>query len=455
MRNLEKIVEALEPQVRFNQNVRPDIPKLGESLTEPPEARLIEHPLLTGENLYHSGPNIENWPWPDWDIAESYNIGDRVRASDTEIYESLTEPNTANDPVSSPSDWELLDLFTEYLEEKRKEAIRTLVYDIFNRKKNDRITKEQLDHLAIFNGVAAVSDRVIKRSRFVGFEIRLLQANNLRLVIDSLSTQFTAAQSPLTFYLFHDSQDQAIAEFDISITKPVSREWHNLTKIVRADTGKYPFARENELYYQDLERDLDSGVYYLGYYEDDLSGQAIETRYNFARGPNCGGCSRYNAHAYRKYSQYIQLRAISVTSNALGASPEDLFDVRRVTKNLDTNFGLNLRLSTYCDLSAWLIERPELFADGIKRQLEVDLVKQIVNTISSNYITEQIKESGRIALQGENLGGEGMLSQLEKSKEGLGLELSDIQSSVCLPELPSKGVRYKAVGGSSRARNFY
>ena len=96
-----------------------------------------------------------------------------------------------------------------------------------------------------------------------------------------------------------------------------------------------------------------------------------------------------------------------------------------------------------------LCSKKEILGETIAQQITVDLLREIANNTRSNTFSEKTRELARIAIANDDLGGENEIKKLEKANEALNFEFSDLHSRVCMPCLPSKGVSYKSVGGSS------
>lgn len=438
MIQLEKIVTGLESQVIFEQTEDPDYAPLASDLVDTSTgARLCYHPLIRSENIDAIAPNYDNMNWPAW-IAQAYTAGTTVKHLGT--HWTASADTLAGDIPGTSILWVEKDRLSDYLRRRRKEAIRHVVMDSYNSKRMKNKQREELDNIMLYEGGGSMDLKVIKKGRIVGFSIELLNNLGLEVVLAQLSLQLDTIQ-PLNLYLWHQNQEDPIDIIPINQTVANSVEWHDLG---------------NKLKFRDLENNLDNGFYYLGYYEDDLIGQAIRKRFTFGVTP-CSTCSRYNSKAYNRYSQYVKFRAFSVAPGNIPASNK-LWDVRNITYNADTNWGMNLRISSGCDISDWVLDRPHVFADSIAEQLKFDIIQEIAHNTRSNNLSEITKQNARGVLQAEHLGGEGLTKRLENSKESANIEMSDIQRNVCMPREKVKGVTSSTVsvrGNTLRGRSVY
>ncbi len=146
------------------------------------------------------------------------------------------------------------------------------------------------------------------------------------------------------------------------------------------------------------------------------------------------------------------MRTVSVSASDKGAAGE-MFDVERVRYETNTTFGLNLSLSTYCDLTEYVENHIEIFADALSKQMIHTLLRELISATRTNIISEKLKDIARFSLQSAALGGENLTIDLEKAQDALGFELSNIQDSVCMPEVAAKGIRYGIVGNGRRRQN--
>ena len=389
MQDLEAIATALATTVRFAQSVDPDAPVLDADLVDPSSARLIYHPLLTNINLAALAPDAQR--------------------------EGAT--------------------FNTWLRNLRLESARTLFMDVMQKKKNDRVTKEMLDNLVLYSGVGRLNDRIIKSDRLVGFEIRLLNSNNVNVVLDQIMTHFSQTES-FNLYLFHSESPLAIATIPVVYGAALQAQW--------TPSGQ-------ELNYRDFGNNIAGGTFFLMYDEADITGQAINQRLSFGYAP-CKSCNSSQRGRYEKYSQYVAIQTVSISAGNKGV-PGEMFDVEKVNYETNTTFGLNLALTSYCDITDYIVNHNSIFADGLSKQVVHTLLRELIGSTRSNIITEKLKENARFSLQNAELGGENMTRQLGKAQDALGFELSNIQNSVCMPEIASKGIRYGTVGNGRKSQN--
>ena len=167
---------------------------------------------------------------------------------------------------------------TKDLEEYLQEKVDAGVVKVFNKfalwKKEMNSTKTILNSSAMFEGVARFSNSIANESKFVGMKVKLKESYGVRAKIDRLGLQFTAAQTNLPIYVFHSSQESYVQRILVTTTKVNSMEWVTLSEPI------------NLSYYG--ANDV-GGFYYIGYYQDDILGQALKKDFNWTR--FCAGCA--------------------------------------------------------------------------------------------------------------------------------------------------------------------
>jgi len=288
-------------------------------------------------------------------------------------------------------------------------------------------TKTFLDSVQVVDGAGRIEDTVTAAGRFVGFEIDLKRANNLKAVIDWIGLQFTQIQSGLTIYLFHSSQKTAIATWSLTSAAAESFDWL---------TAASPSAGDNELHYVDYSGNIDSGgVFYLGYFEADITGSAIEKQFN------CSGCPGY-PNATFKWSKWAEIRPFEVASGDLDGT--NIFDIDGVGYS-DTNYGLNLSFSIKSDITEMLVNNTDLFTNALGYQFASDMIESYIFNSDSRMNKKQDTATKNAVLY-EWSAPENQISirkRLSEAIEALETDLSKISQI-----LPDKGGRKKIKAGA-------
>jgi len=173
------------------------------------------------------------------------------------------------------------------------------------------------------------------------------------------------------------------------------------------------------------------GAYFIGYYEDDLLGQAVCKSVDYSKG--CATCQGKNT--YDKWSKYVTINTISVSSTNINVD-RSLFDIEKASFGYLTNFGLNFELSTECDLTDYFCDRKYDFVEPCVLQITNDLLERIVYSSRDNENEEDAKTLSARMLLGLSDSNEnktkGVATQLSEITEAMSFDFSDMDSP-CLP----------------------
>ncbi len=309
---------------------------------------------------------------------------------------------------------------------------------MFEKKKIEGATKSILESVTLFEGGGMIIDKEIKTGRFVGYSIGMNAQRDLSAVIRRLGTQFSEANPDFKLYVYHSSQAEPVKVFDLNLTKVNSFEWSRLL-----DSGLdfvLPYSADGH---------GSGGYFYIGYYEDDLEGQAINREYDFANAPTCGSCSN-NYALYQSWSQYFDIVPFYVPASYLeDILPGDpggplLWDLGVMQASYTRNFGLNLDLSVRCDVTDYLCRERGIFASAMAKQVTVDLLNILAFSTRNNAITKEVKSAAIYALNNRDNNTPGESKRLESAIKALSFDMSGLNSA-CLPCDNSRGPEYAAI----------
>jgi len=267
----------------------------------------------------------------------------------------------------------------------------------------------------VVDGAGRQEDTITASGRFVGFEIRLKRANNIKAVINYIGLQFTQIQTNLTVYLFHSSQKTAVGTWTLTSGAATSFDWLSASS---------PTTGSNEMHYVNYSSNIDSGgTYYIGYFEDDITGSAIEKEL---------GCSGggYPNSTY-KWSQWAQIRPFEVESDHLDGT--NIFDIDEIGYS-GTNYGLNFSFGIESDITEMLINQKALLVNALGYQFASDMLKEMLFNPNSR-INKHQDTATRNVIQYEFNAPEDsdtIVNKLKEAKEALSFDLSRI--SQVLPD---------------------
>lgn len=286
----------------------------------------------------------------------------------------------------------------EFLENISDSCAIELVNDFTILQKEKLNTKALLSNLDTGIKLTDIRKKQVKRSRFVGYEIKPVQSNSVKVTIQQLGVQFDTLET-LDVFFYASSQLQPLKQVSISNTKESSLEWLELTDFVAS-------------YISETGGSGDS--YFIGYYEDDLTGQALETF------QTCGTCGNSPA---KKYTPYTTIRPIEIASGNTYVSRE-LFDVEQVGYTTST-FGLNLKINVECDVTNVICENTQLLANSLQKKIAIRLFWEAYNSDRINRVTFINKDDSRLMAEKLEI-------DLDRELKTLSMDFSQIDK-VCLP----------------------
>jgi hypothetical protein len=420
--------------VGFHQNQNPDYPTLPPSLLASSSGLYIqdEQPLLSIENIDQALKNYDAFNYLPYNALTAYATGDKIKVAGV-VYESLEDQTGVAPPGAT---WEVVGLLAQRLDQVLRSAITKVVSAVFQQKKLDGVTKSIFENVQLFDGVGDLTDKEIKAGRFVGYQIAIESYRDLSIVLKRLGTQFSGLNPGFELYLYHSSQEEPIQVFELNLTKANSFQWSPL----KVDTVDFVLRYLSDDY-------APGGCFYLGYYEDDLVGQAINRGYRFDKAPACSTCGRSYEY-YTRWSPYMAVTPIAVPAEALAEivvdEPRKLWDLRYNQYEYSKNYGLNLDLSVYCDVTDFLCREKDLFVDPILKQVRADLLYAIAYSTRNNPIAKEVRDLALYELDNRPSGSPGSLKLLEKAIAAVNFDLSDL-NDVCLPCNDSKGPSWGSV----------
>jgi hypothetical protein len=316
----------------------------------------------------------------------------------------------------------------EFLTSVRDQAVARLINDVFTQKQMGESVKENLINTPLFESTASISNLETPKGRFVGIVLKLNKTMNLKSILKKVSLQLLEAQ-PLTIHLKHSSQfGESLRAQNLSYTKAKSTQWFDLDFVLKYFTEDTDFG----------------GVYYIGYYEDDLipTNRAIYKEHDLSKAP-CGGCTRFNLMYYRKWSSYMTANAIYVNPTSFDELGN--FDVKKVEFST-RNFGLNVEVEFRCDLTSFLIENSRPLAYPLMDRLAMDLMRYIeMSPTRNNSVTDEMAKESYIAINGVlgergDIKVRGLIHDYMDKIKGLSFEYSRLDP-VCLP-CNRKGIKW-------------
>lgn len=425
------LIPCLYGLAGWHQNENPDYDALAPSLLTSLSGLYYQdaHPLVNIENLNQALKNYDAYAYDAYIEHGVYAIGDRIRyATDGKVYEALTVIADAPLALNAP-DWQEVTLFSQKLERLTKAAANKVAAAMITQKKLDGLTKSIFENVQLFSGVGDLMNKEIKQGRFVGLEIRVKNVRDISLAIRRIGTQFSLANPAFKLWLFNSSQSEPVTSIDMNLVKANAFAWTASDLILNYLNSQL----------------VPGGVYYLGYYEDDLLGNAINRGYNFGAAPACNTCN--DDHRYfSQWSRFMSVRPFAVPSVYLvDKLPDDpggplLWDVNVNQYSYEKNYGLNLDLTSGCDITDFLCRENRLFTDALVLQVAHDALQEIAYSTRNNTIAKETRELAIYALN-DRENKHGISTKLDRAIKAVTFDFSDL-NDICFPCNNKNGVTY-------------
>lgn len=383
------------------------------------------HPLLTLDNLRSIAPDFQNYNWQVHDVNKAYKSGEVVRIDDS-LYKAIQDVPAETDILDSEY-WAETNPFSEWLEEKTKASIVKLVNKFINMKLADKATKSLIENKILFDGTGRLTNKIENRNKLVGFEIDTVRSKGVTVKIDKIGLQMTEPGS-YTLYIFHSSNPEPIYTLTFEKTKANSLEWFKPKEDIL-------------LPYESANTDA-GGSWYLVYKQSELpeNAQAIYKDRDWSTGP-CKACSRSEFLAYQAWSRYIEVHPFYI-------SEDEEFDPEIMNFTYDKNYGINLEVSAYCDLTDFIIKQRAMFQDVLSKQVAIDFLREFAynpNVRTNRHSINASKLDILTELDGDanSMRQSGLSYELDIALKALSISTQGLDR-VCLPCV-NNGIKYRSI----------
>ena len=417
MFNATQVSSCLSGLIGFKQHYNAGYDKYTDDLTGSLSGMFIDssaHSLLTIENIAAIAENFSKTSVTAYAAGTTYGLGDIVVDSAI-VYRSLQASNTAHTPASSAAWWKATNLLSAYLHRLRDSASINLFNAVFAKKKLYEVAKTLLTDTSLYDGVGSLSKKTAKLSRFVGFRIHPKYPDTV-ITIGSMGFQFDTANPTFKLYVYHSSQSAPLQEITIDVSSPISFTWKELTTALSLNFSSAVYNN--------------GGYFYIGYYEDDLIGQAIWKEVGFS-GAACGSCNGLSAYLHKQWGKYVNLQSIYVEEAWLNGD-RTMWDEEKVIMLNNQNWGMNFKVQVSCDVSDLICRSKMAFADALRKQVVHDLIRDMAYSMRDNQKKGKVQQLAHYALENKENHTRGIIAELDEAVKNVSFDLSSI-NSVCLP----------------------
>lgn len=427
MIRIADIQDKLLHLVGWKQNYDLSNITLSDNLTQTESGMYFQqiHPLLTLDNLQSIAPDFQNYNWQVYDTNKAYKSEEVVRIEDS-LYKALQDVPIKTS-ISDTDYWIETNPFSEWLEDKTKASIVKLVNKFINMKLADKASKSLIENKTLFDGTGRLTNKIENRNRLVGFEIDTIRSKGVTVKIDKIGLQTTEPGS-YTLYIFHSSNPEPIYTLTFEKTKANSLEW---------------FKPKDDILlpYESVNTDA-GGSWYLVYKQSELpeNAQAIYKDRDWSTGP-CKACSRSEFLAYQAWSKYIEVHPFYI-------SEDEEFDPEAMNFTYDKNYGINLEVSAYCDLTDFIIKQRAMFQDVLSKQVAIDFLREFAynpNVRTNRHSINASKLDILAELDGDSssMRQSGLSYELDIALKALSISTQGLDR-ICLPCV-NNGIKYRSI----------
>lgn len=298
------------------------------------------------------------------------SISAGLQASDSGEFYQSKHPAMRLDKIRAtlPNGFTLED----YLVERVQDSIAEMFNDVLQRRLNEGFGKSLLDNAILLNKRGWQNDGIVNQDRFVGFQIRLKAASALRVAIKEIGLQFQGVES-FDLYLFHSSKSAAIATIPVSTPGSNAWKWEVEEQILNSfESGEFH-----------------GGVFVLGYYQEDLTGMAINySNFDWNKG-ECGGCNASRYNTWNNVQKYFHIFPLYVPDGQFVKG--EMFELQKAFFTPSQSWGLNLKLTVDCDMTQFFIDNKMHFKNLLGLKVVHKILYDMKHSVQTNYIEEQLK----------------------------------------------------------------
>lgn len=302
--------------------------------------------------------------------------------------------------------------FTAAVKQKTEASILGALSDWANLKMKNRTAKNLLSSRNLFETRPGMEIFDTDNGKFVGIELIPFRSKSLVVSVTQIGLQLSQNQS-LPIYLFKAG------------------------RVAEVDSDELVYIGSGGLQWFDAAWSLLSGdAYYIGYKQDDLTGQSINGAISYG----------YDSQGLTEFPTEMYFKASAFSSNGNGAA---MWDIKTNQYTVATNYGINLSLDVKCDYTALILDQKDLFKEAIQYRVAIDFMKELM-----------FNSNARINRNEENIDYSKVLYEIEGDTRGsnkhtltsryksalMSIQLDDTgMDPVCLP-CRRRSISYRAIG---------
>jgi hypothetical protein len=407
-----KFIKCITGLIGFSNDYNSNIPEVDEDLLASRSARYVNqlHELLTYDNLLIAANQFNKYAPKAWINTKNYKLGDVIGHNNV-LYRALRD-NVDKVPDANGDDWAKTNAFSNYLRTKYVQSALAMIDSIITTNKLNGTSRTLFASRPLFVGQGYVQHQITKTGAFRGLRIAIRNADTI-ILLRAIALQTTAAQQGINIYLYHSSRIAPVKIIPVNQPAGITYTWHTI-------------ADEIQLAYKELSAHTLGGYWYIGVYEDELTGNLIEKEISFTGVGSCGSCAdaRENSNLYNSWSNLISVKSFYVAEEntyvdkSIWDEVDEVYEDRRA-------FGINLQFAVECDITDVLCENNGALTSAFAQQLKVDLLSALSVSLRTNQLNEKIAALAKYELEGSE-GKPGELAALQRTLKALHVDLSGL-----------------------------
>jgi hypothetical protein len=341
---------------------------------------------------------------------------------------------TEGSPVGSTGYWKRYDPVSVWLSRLQETAITNMVQTFLTKKSLLKESKQILERRTFFDGAGRLSNTLPSGNRLVGFEITPAYSMGVTAKIERIGLQMTGGTGKVRMYLFHSSQVDPIQVEDLEFTKT---------------NGGFQWFTMKDWYMPYISEANDSGgAWYLCYDQAELPEgmECVNVAKDWSREP-CGTCNIGSLAAWRELTKYLNISPFRVKAYETFPEYPEMWDIEDNVYTNTVNYGLNVEVSVYCDLTDFIIRERQMFATVLQKEMAARVIRMLafnpdvrVNRNQSNASQFDLLYETDGNPQGRE---SGLGKELREAYDALDLDTRGIDR-ICMTCRPV-GVRYTQV----------
>lgn len=386
------------------------------------------HPLLTLNNLSSIAPDFSLFTYPAWSNSTAYVVGDVV-THDSNIFRCIqAHTNQATTETAYWEAWSANKAFTLWLEQKTDGALSLFLNDWIGRKFQSRSARSLVERERLYTATGD-NERLVAKAggNMVGIEISVFRSMGARAYIREIALHLTNAQS-LTVYLYKSGQREPVQSSALTYTNDGSVQWFPVNWELKGE-----------------------GAYWLCYYENEATGFAYNDapeKTAWTVGWEMPGGKYFKASPFIVPVEDLSGVGEDEIGTTLIVGDSEYFKTENIAYTSDT-YGLNVGLNVQCDLSDFVIEQKQLFAQAFSLFFAKKLLSEMAYNADAR-VNRNEKNIDRAMVMYELNGeaqnnGFSLSKQYEKALAAIQFDTTEVDN-MCLPCAKSRGLSYTTTG---------